>query len=238
VIYDFEITLLPITDFTTGVTGGTPIVDSGISVFIIQNARLRSDPFREGDILAIMPNSVTVPAIARSQAGDWIQVNYNGIVGWVAEFLTRTVNDVAALPIYVSNRPVAPVTVIPPEVQIAQINRLRAFLSIPLDTSNELSARISAITTGEIVPCTPISTTFPTYNYTAQDVRELPELGRYGPTINAEIEALNEAIVMVGGCGVYTEAELVNATGLLPGPFFNSLLYTLDNLEEYILSLG
>jgi hypothetical protein len=240
VIYDFEITLLPITDFVTSVTGTTPIVDTGVSVFIVQNARLRADPFRDEVILAILPNSITVPVLARTEAGDWLQVNYNGLVGWVAEFLTRTVNDVAALPVIVSPRTgsTAAVTVIPVEIQIAQINRLRDFINGPLQASNQLSSRIYAVTTGLIVPCTPIADVFPSYVYTAQDVRELPELGRYGPTLNQAIDDINEAVALIGDCGVYTEAELANATGLLPGGFLSSLLYTLDNLETTILNLG
>jgi hypothetical protein len=243
VIYDFEVTLLPITDLVTGVTGETPIVDTGISVFINQNARMRSDPGRNAPIIAILPNSITLPAVARNPAGDWVQVNYNGTLGWVAIFLVRTVNDVSALTIITpavvgGGGNTSGVTVIPAEVQIAQIQRLRAFIMAPLEASNQLSSRIYAVTTGEIVPCTTIADVFPLYVYTAQDVRQLPELGRYGLTLNAAIEDINEAIALIGECGAYSEATLANATGLLPNRFFNGLLFTLDGLERSILNRG
>lgn len=238
VTYEFEITLLPITDLVTGVTGPTPVVDSGISVFINQNARLRRDAGREAPVIAILPNGVTLPVVARNTAGDWLLVNYNGTLGWVAAFLTRTVNDVAAVPVFISPRATAAVTVIPPEVQLGQIERLRAYLAAPITAAAALSSRIFAVTTRQIVPCTNIADVFAPYSYTAQDVRQLPELGRFGPSINDAIADLNTAITMIGACGVYTQAQLAEATALLPGPFFATLTRTLDNLEATIRALG
>lgn len=223
--WSFDTTLLPLTDATTGVTGATPIVDLGVSVYIIQNAALREAPGTGSLQIGRLPYAVTVPVIERETGSGWLHVNYLGTTGWVAGFLTYTGNDLTLVPVWTPPPPppgrtygplAGNITIIAPEVQMAQINRLWEYLRPPLSAAYALSSRIYAVLEAdEILPCEPVTGQFGYYSYTLRDVYELPELGRYGRRIPPAIDALNEAIERFGGCGAYSVEEVAEMQNLL-----------------------
>jgi uncharacterized protein YraI len=67
----------------------TPAPVSGTTALVLDNLRLRSAPSTAASILAVIPAGTTVPVLGRSSDGTFIQVSYNGQVGWVWAGLVR-----------------------------------------------------------------------------------------------------------------------------------------------------
>ncbi len=129
--YSFSVEDLPLTDLTTGVIGPDPVFDTGRSVFILLEASLRRQPGSDAERLAIIPVGRTLPVLGRTRDNQRLQVNYLGTMGWVAEFLTRTSYPLTALEITdEGSAPLLSVEVIPPETQLAQVDRLQAYLDV------------------------------------------------------------------------------------------------------------
>jgi hypothetical protein len=237
VAYSFDIAELPITDLTTGVTGAEPVYDSGFSVFVLTEASLRTKPDPDAERVGIVPIMATIPAIERTADSLWLYVNYLGNAGWVAEFLVRSSADIAELPINQEFAPdVIALEIIPPEVQLAQVNRVRAFVTPLRDQSQELSNFWAILTTGETVPCNPPAGNHPHYGFSARDIVELPELRRQVRTMTRAVDDLNASIDAIQRCGIYTPSEIseayahaINSTIL-----FNVLLSNMDNVEAII----
>jgi len=237
--YAFEMAQLPLADLTTGVTGSDPVYDTGITVFILNEVSLRSRAHRGGERLAIVPVGLTIPAIERTPDNMWVRVNYLGITGWVAEFLVRISGDSSTLPVspeYATS--VIPIEIVPPEVQLAQVYRLREFVAPKYAVAHEVVEFWDHLNEGDTVPCYPPAVgDYPHYAYTPRDIVELPELRTMVNNLPYAIDDLNAALNTMQRCGAYTPTEIsvayaqaINATSLL-----GSILGRLDYLEQNVI---
>ena len=64
-----------------------------------QNLNFRSGPGLDQSIIGRFPVGATAPAVARNDAGDWVQIDFNGQRGWVYAPLTTPSGDVQTLEI-------------------------------------------------------------------------------------------------------------------------------------------
>lgn len=199
---NFEIERLPLTNSSTGLTGATPISDNGWAAFLLVESNLRAVPSAEGERLAIIPIGVTLPVIGRDQDASWLQVNYLGTVGWVSGLNMRVSVDPLTLPqgTGLLDRPTINVLIVPPEVQLAQVQRLRDYILQHQDMATNLENFWGQVMRGEIMPCNPPDN-IAQYAYTLQDVRELPELKRYVTRIDVAVEKVNASVDALQPCG-------------------------------------
>ena len=77
--------------------GGTGT--GGISAQTRVNLRLRAGPGTSYTILDVVPTATIVPIIARTESGDWIQVQYRGRLGWMYRGLTTVYGDLNSVPV-------------------------------------------------------------------------------------------------------------------------------------------
>jgi transforming growth factor-beta-induced protein len=61
------------------------------------NLNLRSGPALDQRIIGTFPVGARAAALARTEAGDWVQINYNGQTGWVFAPLTTPSGDIQTL---------------------------------------------------------------------------------------------------------------------------------------------
>lgn len=209
IVFTFDITRLPITDLTTGVTGPDPLFDSGISVFILTEANLRSQPFFDSSRIGIIPLGVTIPATERNFDERWIKVNYLGTAGWVSSFTISTTDDLSQLPVAEQFSPnTIAVSIIPPEVQLAQAYRMRDYVQPIYDVAGEVVNFWSDLSEGLVVPCNPPEGNFTAIEVTTEDLYELPELRTAARRLAPGLDDLNASIEAMRRCGIYTPREI------------------------------
>ncbi len=75
------------------------LAQTGVQVTTTAVTRLRSGPGTDFAQIGSIPFNTTLPAIGRNADTTWIQVSYNGMVGWVAAFLVTVAGDVNTLPV-------------------------------------------------------------------------------------------------------------------------------------------
>lgn len=234
---DFQPELLPLTDGETGVEG--EIEDSGFAVYMLAEATLRAEPNLRGSRITLVPQLTTVPVIARNQDGSWLQVNYLGQVGWVSASTVRPPENIMdVLDLAPGLPPLQGVVggiIIPPEIQLAQLERLREYVSASRDVAAGMATFWGDVAAGLAAPCDPPAL-LADYNATPEDVRQLPELDRYIPRLGQAVQALNDSIAALSVCGVIdgdtvasAEADATNARII-----FDNNLLQLDSLEEVI----
>lgn len=230
---------LPLTDFIMGLEGDTPLTtDPGTAVYILQNSILRTQPLQSAERLLTIPFASVVPVIARNQTGEWIQVNYLGTVGWILTFNTRQRDDIMDLPQAPNLPPIetAPVVIIPPEVQLAEVERMRVFIGVNRELAVALESFWNVVLDGEVMPCEPPP--FVTeYMFTIENERAFPELPRYVPRLNEGIGLLNSSIDTLYICGVVNpDLVLAARNEAINGRIiFDAQLDILDNIESIIL---
>jgi hypothetical protein len=208
-VFTFDITRLPITDFTTGITGSESLFDSGVSVFILTESNMRSEPFFDSSLVGIIPLGATIPAIERNIDERWIKVNYLGTAAWVSSFNFSTTDDLAQLPVSVQFNPnTIAVSIIPPEVQIAQVYRMRDYVQPIYEEALGMVAFWNDLSEGLVVPCNPPTANFVMIEITTQDLYELPELRTAARRLAPAIDDLNATIETMRRCGVYTPREI------------------------------
>src|SRR5688572_6910275 len=103
-----------------------------------------------------------------------------------------------------------PVVIIPPEVQRAQVQRLREFINPRAELAANLEYFWQLVFKGELMPCDPPGFEIP-YQYTQNDVRELPEVARYAPRLDDATDYLNDAIEPLQNCGVIAPDIVIKA---------------------------
>jgi hypothetical protein len=229
-----DIFALPITS-TVGVTGDVPVYDTGYAAFVLGNTSLRSQPGIRAQRLALIPNSVTIPVLARNQDGSALQVNYNGTVGWVASYLVRINVDPMDLPQAegLSAPPVARVQ-IPYEVQIAQIERLRSYATEQYQAATDMSNYWELVIAGEVVPCVQYET-IGLFPYTDNDIRELPELGRIAPRMNSAVTMLNNSRAdIVCGVRALDDVSDARANAINARLILDNTLFQIDSAEDVV----
>ena len=237
VSWTFSPTELPMTDTTTGVTGATPIVNTGVAAFVLNETLARTQPVRTASVVMEIPASLTIPVIGRNADGSWLLVNYLGTTGWVADYLVRSANNLLLAPeIGGLPAPALESGVIPPEIQREQVQQLREYVTAQETFALSLAFFWSDILVGEVLPCE--APDFITeYQYSFQDTVELPELRLYVPRVDRAIEYLNESVDALQPCGVFyrsvvreARADAINAQIIL-----EQTLVSLDVLETRII---
>jgi hypothetical protein len=237
--YDFLPELLPMTDFTTGQTGPTTLsADPGFAAFIIDNVSMRSRPaVRTGERVGVIPHDSVVPILARNQDASWLYVDYLGYEGWISGYNARSSGNTFRVQEAPDLDPleVIAVTIIPPEVQLEQLNQLRDYVTASRDLALGLQGFWAQVYQGQIMPCDQPGFV-QAYAYTAQDVQQLPELKRYVPRLETAIEALNGAIEPLTICGLFDPNVVLRAKNdaINAQVIFSANLDVLDNLAKTI----
>ncbi len=237
--WDFEVETLPLTDIATSVTGPTPLAaDPGFAVHVREGAAMRPQPYGLGERIVNLPPGVTVPLLERDPTGEWLRVNYLGYEGWIAGFNTRQPSFLMDVPVAAGlpQLQTVAVEIIPPEVQLAQVQRMRDFVTPLRDLADYMATFWFAVGTGEIMPCNAPAFVLE-YLYTPADVRQLPELQRFAPRMNQGVQHLNDSITPLTQCGIIdpegardARNEAINARTI-----FNATLGALENLEENVI---
>jgi hypothetical protein len=237
--WDFQPELLPLGDGTTGLLGTTPVAGlPRIGVYLLEGASMRASPSRRAPLLATVPPLVTVPVLARNQTATWLLVNYLGYEGWIIVFATRDRPDLMTVP----EAPGLPppdepaVVIIPPEVQQAQVDRLRAFILERRTLARDLEGFWWAVFKGEIMPCNP-PPSVAQYSYSPRDIQELPELQRYLPRLSEAVDLVNDAIAPLSQCGIVNPSTVGDARddAINARIIFDATLDVLENLEEFVI---
>ncbi|MBZ0297827.1 MAG: hypothetical protein K8L99_35050 [Anaerolineae bacterium] len=237
--YDFLPENLPLTDLTTGQTGSTALSeDPGFAVYVNENVLLRTRPYYQGDRITTIEASSILPVLTRDPAGEWFKVNYLGNIGWIAGFATRGIPNVDDVPVEPGLPPLqsANVVIIAPEIQLAQVERLRGYI-VPLrDYADGMATFWLMVSRGEILPCN--SPAFlDQYQYGNQDIQQLPELQRYAPRANQGITYLNDSIAPLQECGLIDRRATLAARNdaINARIIFDATLGALKNLEDEVI---
>lgn len=238
----FEIAKLPITDLTTGLTGPEPVIDTGISVLMIGEANFRTAPTREGQPIEVIPVNLTLPVLERTPDRLWLKINYRGTVGWISEFLTSTSANIESIPVspeYALTN-VSGLEIIPPEVQLAQIDRLQAWVTEMDAIAQQVAPYWTMLSSGETMECVPPTGNYPYYAYTPRDVQELPELRRQVRILEQAIDDLNASIETMKRCGVYLDKDIRSAYAKIINAqtIFAVVDRQMDNLRTRIETYG
>lgn len=235
--WEFRVEDVPMTNNTTGLLGPDTVEDTGFAVFVLQNSVLRTSPDRTGRRITTVPLLTTVPLIERNQDGSWIKINYLGHVGWVVSFATRVPDNLMAVPLGANLPPIPERIIIPPEIQLAQIERMRTYVTVNRDVASGLATFWDVIAKGQTMPCEP-PPFVNAYLLTDRDVQELPEQDRYISRMTVAIDAINDSIVPLTQCGVIdlltvttARANAINARIIL-----DNNLVQLKNVEDIINS--
>jgi len=237
--WDFKPELLPLGDLTTGVIGPKPLTSAPEhAVYLLQGPILRERPSRRSYRLMDIPPQLTVPVLERNQDGSWLRVNYLGYEGWILAFSGRELPDVLDIPPAPGLPPLETVSVliIPPEIQQAQIDRLRAFIYARREVAVNMESFWWRVFRGEIMPCNaPEEITY--YPYTEADVRELPELQRYAPRLATAIDDLKTSREPLLSCGIVSPEMVQTArdSAINARLIFDATLGTLEELEKNVV---
>lgn len=212
---DFRTETLPLTDLETGLVGAAALEsDPGFAAFILESVVVRAEPQRTSERVTSLPFGVTVPVVERDPTNEWLRINYLGQEGWIVRFTARRIDNIDAIPIAplaIDNALAASVPVIPPEVQLAQIERLREFINPRLSIANGLTSFWRLVYRGEAMPCEPPNFGADPFALSDADVRELPELRRYVPRVDEATLFLDTSIEALRGCGAIMPNEVVQA---------------------------
>jgi uncharacterized protein YraI len=238
--FEFDPIGLPITDGITGLKGPTPVVEQyGVSILILVEVNLRADASTRSATIDVVPHSSILPLLEIYPDLTWVKVNYLGNIGWIAGYLVRLPENLGDVPRTpgVTGVPGFQLVVIPPEIQRAQLQRLREFVISRKRVADDLAGFWALVNRGDIVPCTPPGLLEEQYNATFQDYRELPELRRYLPRIQQAIDYLNASLRVLQPCGTYTQTEVNSAyaDAVNAKVIFDATLLALDNLDQNII---
>lgn len=237
-VINFDMTRLPLSDNETGITGNTPIIDTGYAIFILTEANVRAEPFNGAPVLTTIPTMATVPALERNPDTRWVKVNYLGTVGWVSAFNFNSRAQLDGLAIAPeTQRALANIEIIPPAVQIAQVYRLRAYVQPLYDTSQTVATFWDQLLQGQTRRCNPPSGNYAMITITPRDIVELPELRQASRLLPRALDDLNTSIETMHQCGVYTPQELnrAYAQSINARVIFRSTLSQLETVEALLL---
>ncbi len=86
---------VPVIDGSTGQPA--PMVNATVTAFFL-NVRNAPNPFT-GTILTVIERGQTFPVVGRNTDSSWVQINVNGLTGWVNRSWVSVSGDVQSLPI-------------------------------------------------------------------------------------------------------------------------------------------
>lgn len=210
--WDFNPEELPLGDLNTGIIGPSSLSKAPpFAAYLKEGLALREAPTRTSLRITNIPPLVTIPVTERNQDGSWIHVNYFGYDGWVISYAARIPN-LMAIPEAKGLPPLTTIAVviIPLEIQQAQIDRLRTFIIKQRDQAALLESFWWDVFRGAVKPCEPPAAVL-AYNYSDQDIRELPELDRLVPRVLDGITYLNNSIHALDICGVLSPDVVADA---------------------------
>ncbi len=209
---NFNIEFLPLADAITGVTGSDKIADTSFGAYVNIESVLRGGPFGDSPRIGIVPFGVVIPVFARNWDATRLHVNYLGKTGWVSASNVRPSYDFMTIPVAPGLPPPQKlvVEVIPPEIQLAQLNRFRDYMTPLHQLAIDLESFWYGVIDGSIVPCNPPDS-IASYIYSSNDIRELPELRRIAPRIDEGVQLLNNSIKILQHCGTITLDEALAA---------------------------
>lgn len=130
-------------------------VQAGVSAQTHVNLRIRSGPGTSYPSVGTIPRGVTVPVTGRNAAGSWLQVQYNGQLGWVAAWYATVNGALNSVPVdgggnvvqAVAAAPAAPAPVTEAAQMYALLNQTRCQNGLrPLAASPQLEAAAAAHT--------------------------------------------------------------------------------------------
>jgi uncharacterized protein YraI len=75
------------------------IAQSDVTITTTSAVNLRSGTDIEFDSVGVVPFNTTLPALGRNEDTTWVQVNYNGTIGWIALYLVNWSGDLDSLPV-------------------------------------------------------------------------------------------------------------------------------------------
>lgn len=78
---------------TTPITPLEPLPSGAIAVQSPSRTNVRSAPSLNGAVIDVLPFSGTASVIGRNAGGNWLQINHDGTVGWVARWVVVTSDD-------------------------------------------------------------------------------------------------------------------------------------------------
>jgi hypothetical protein len=206
---------LPLGDRVTGLTGPTPLESAPpLGAFLLEAPMLRNVPLRTGGRIRALPPLITVPVLGRNADSTWLLVNYFGEQGWIIRTTVRETAglDYEALPVPPGTPPpdTVPVVVIPIALQQAQIDRLLGFAFERRNEAAALEGFWWRVFRGEVMPCD-IPPEIAEFAYTSDDVRQLPEIGRYVPRLADGVALLRAARDPLLTCGVVSPSITIEA---------------------------
>lgn len=236
VTFSGDVTLLPLTDFVTGVTGTEPLSDTGFAALFTGEAQLRARPDRFAASAGVVPIGTIAQIVERSPNNFWLKVNYLGTVGWVAEFTTSISADFADIPVapeLADDAAYAPLTVVDPVLQVAQIDRLLEYLQPNYVTASDVAFYWQQLMRGETRECLPPADAV-AYGFSAADIAELPELRQQTRLLDQAVTDLNQSIEAMRRCGVYinTEINAAYSNAVAARGSFNLLIRRMRVLRE------
>jgi hypothetical protein len=236
--WEFSPTQLPLTDLTSGLVGIPVESDPGFAAFALENLNIRRLPLLQSERLGLVPISVTVPVFERNQDGSWLFINYLGVEGWINGYGVSPILNVLDIPMAMGLPPLptANIVIIPPQIQLEQVERLRAYTLASRDLANNLASFWFTVFQGQTMPCSP-PPFVEEYLYSGQDVRELPELQRYVPRLGDANYYLNTSIELLTVCGSFDPdvIRIARNSAVNARIIYDATLGLLDNLEENVI---
>lgn len=84
----------------TSTSGGTQdVTGTGLTLTATATINVRSSPSRAGAVLGLLPRGGQAEIIGRNSTGTWIEVDYNGNIGWVSRSFVELPVPVTDLPV-------------------------------------------------------------------------------------------------------------------------------------------
>ena len=80
-------------------TPAAPVVETEVEGTTLANLRLRQGPGTNYQILDVAPAGTTVPVLARTADNKWVQVQYEGQVGWMAAWYLGLSHTIQTVPV-------------------------------------------------------------------------------------------------------------------------------------------
>lgn len=76
-----------------------PPMNEATTATATSNLRLRTGPGTQNAFLGLVPAGTVLPVLERNAASNWVKVDYQGQVGWVAAWFTTVNGDLSAVPV-------------------------------------------------------------------------------------------------------------------------------------------
>ena len=84
---------------TSQSTSSQQVTTTNLDLTATATVRLRSRPSRRGAVLGLLPFGAQADIVGRNTSGTWVQVSYNGNVGWVSADFVNLPVEIGALPL-------------------------------------------------------------------------------------------------------------------------------------------